>query len=116
RPGAELGRAARVARVPDPRRLRRGQCGQAGVAEGVVDRAAGAVVLRAGAVGGEVPLVVGLGGGVRAGAVRPAVVARTGDAVELHQHAPPAEGNGIARNRTVDAEVVDHGGPVHAHA
>src|SRR5690606_41596760 len=115
RPGAELGRAPRVPRVPDPRRLRRRQCGQAGVAEGVVGRAARAVVLRAGAVGGEVRRVVGLGGGVRAGAVRPAVVARTGDAVELHLLARPAAGVRHARVRPVVAEVDDAGRLVHAH-
>ncbi len=110
---AELGRAARVTGVADPGRLRRRQRGQAGVAERVVRRAAGAVVLRSGGAGGEVPFGVRLGGRVGAGAVRPAVVAGPGDPVELDLPGRAA-GRGGAGVRPVVAHVDDAGGLVDA--
>src|SRR4029453_3755939 len=104
------GGPARVAGVPDPGRAGRGQRALAGVAERVVGRAAGAVVLRPARAGGEVPLFVRLRGGVGAGEVGPAVVAGGGDPVELDLTARAAVGLRGAGVRAVVADVHHAGG------
>ncbi len=106
---AELRYRASV--VGDPRRLGGRQVGQARVAgRGVLRR--GAVELRAGGPGGEVVVRVGV---VPARAVRPAEVARPGDAVELDLAGRSPRGVRGTGVRAVVAEVHDAGGPVHAH-
>ena len=100
--------------VLDPGRLGPRQVGEARVVRAVVDRRR-AVELRAGRVGREVPVVVGLGRGVGAGAVGPAEVAGLADLVELHDAAGAAVGVRPAGVRAVLTEVDVAGALVDGH-
>ncbi|CAM5356554.1 hypothetical protein STENM223S_06949 [Streptomyces tendae] len=109
RAAAELRYGAAV--VGDPGGLHGRQVGQTRVAGRGVLRC-GAVELRAGRTGGEVVVRVGV---VLARAVRPAEVARPGDAVELDLTGRPARGTGGTGVRTVVTDVDDAGRLVDAH-